>query len=62
MKDQHGKREDKKIIDETLNNMPLKRFGTPDDVLSLVEFLISKKSDFMMGSSIILDGGQTIIS
>ena len=55
-------KKDKKIIDETLNNVPLKRFGTPEDILSLVKFLISKKSDFMIGSSIILDGGQTIIS
>ena len=40
--------------------VPLKKFGEPNDVASLVLFLCSDKAKFINGSSINVDGGQTI--
>ena len=40
-------------------NVPLKKFGTPEDVGNLVAFLLSNKSKFITGSNCIIDGGQT---
>ncbi len=41
------------IIDET----PLRRVGSPQDVANLVDFLASNKSDFITGQVIAVDGG-----
>ena len=40
--------------------VPLKRFGTPEDVANLVVFISSSKASFITGTSINIDGGQTI--
>ena len=45
------------LINETV---PLKRFGTPEDIANVVLFLASEKASFMTGSNIVVDGGQTI--
>ena len=37
---------------------PLKRFGQPDDVASLVRFLISQDSEWLTGQIIGIDGGR----
>ncbi len=47
----------KEMIDK---KVPLKKFGEPNDVASLVLFLCSDKAKFINGSSINVDGGQTI--
>jgi 3-oxoacyl-[acyl-carrier protein] reductase len=39
--------------------VPLKRFGTPDEIASLVAFLCSSQSAFTTGACHIIDGGQT---
>lgn len=36
---------------------PLKRIGTAGDIANAVEFLISKKSSFITGQNLIVDGG-----
>ena len=41
------------------NNVPLKRFGKPEEVADLVLFLSSDKAEFITGASITIDGGQT---
>lgn len=41
------------------NNVPLKRFGTPEEVAELVYFINSEKASFITGSCIVIDGGQT---
>jgi 3-oxoacyl-[acyl-carrier protein] reductase len=46
-----------KIREEYLNNIPLKRFGTPDDVAAVVGFLASSDSDYINGQIIHIDGG-----
>ena len=46
----------KRYIDE---NVPMKRFGKPEEIGRLVCFLSSDQSSFITGSNIIIDGGQT---
>lgn len=39
--------------------IPLKRFGTPDEVASAVLYLASADSAFIVGTELIVDGGMT---
>lgn len=39
-------------------NVPLNRFGNPDDIANLTSFLLSSDSSFINGANIICDGGQ----
>ena len=39
--------------------VPLKRFGCPEDIANAVLFLASKKATFITGSCLVVDGGQT---
>jgi len=45
----------KKYVDE---RMAIKRFGTPEEIASIVTFLCSKQSSFCIGSAFPADGGQ----
>lgn len=38
--------------------MAIKRFGTPEEISEFVTFLVSDKSSFAVGTSVLLDGGQ----
>ena len=40
---------------------PLKRFGTPEDISSLINFLISPKSDWISGQIFGIDGGRSTL-
>ena len=42
-----------------LMKIPMSRFGSPNDVLGPVIFLLSDMSDYMTGTSLIVDGGFT---
>ena len=46
----------KKLINTVV---PMKRFGTPDEIANAVIFLSSEKASFITGSNIVVDGGQT---
>ena len=48
------------VIKMIKEKVPLKRFGTPEDIANLVVFLSSSKASFITGTSINIDGGQTI--
>ena len=50
---------DKKFMNTMLNNIPLGRFATVNDVATAVVFLASSASSMMTGSSILVDGGWT---
>lgn len=39
--------------------VPLQRFGTPEEIADLVVFLASERSAFTTGACVIADGGQT---
>ena len=50
----------KEVMKMIKEKVPLKRFGTPEDIANLVVFLSSSKASFITGTSINIDGGQTI--
>ena len=41
------------------NEVPLKRFGKPEEVADAVTFLSSERASFITGATLIIDGGQT---
>lgn len=47
-----------KIKEEAKKNIPLKRFGTVQDVAEVVAFLASDESDYITGQVIHVDGGM----
>ncbi|MGE7664172.1 2,4-dienoyl-CoA reductase [Ureibacillus composti] len=42
----------------TINSVPLKRLGTPEEIADLATFILSNKASYMNGECITLDGGQ----
>ena len=44
----------------TLNKIPLKRFGNPQEVAKLVAFLSSEDAGFITGSEYVIDGGTNV--
>jgi 3-oxoacyl-[acyl-carrier protein] reductase len=50
----------KEMYEEIRRNIPLGRWGSPEDVANLVIFLASDESSFITGQNIIVDGGLTI--
>ena len=55
------KYKDKKYKQGVIDNTPLKRIGEIDDITNTIEFLISEKSNFITGQTLIVDGGATLI-
>jgi len=54
-----SKRQEVKHIPEDLEQHPVGRVGTPEDVAALVAFLCSSDSGFITGQNYVLDGGMT---
>jgi glucose 1-dehydrogenase len=50
---------DKEKLDKVLQNIPVKKMGTPDDVAGLVAFLASDDAAYITGSTYFVDGGLT---
>lgn len=48
-------------LEEVRNRLPLKRLGKPEEVASLVVFLLSDNSSYITGESIEIDGGELMI-
>ena len=46
-----------KIIKSTV---PMNRFGTPEEVANAAVFLCSDSASFITGSTLVVDGGQTV--
>ena len=42
-----------------LENIPLKRLGTPDDIANMAVFLASEESNYVTGTTFFVDGGLT---
>jgi len=49
--------EDKPKLNALLNNIPLGRMGTPEDVAGLVAYLASDEASYVSGSTFVIDGG-----
>jgi len=49
-----------KVLDIIERSVPMKRFGTPEEIAHLVAFLASDKASFITGSCVVIDGGQTV--
>lgn len=46
--------------DPMLERIPLRRFGQPAEVASLVAFLASEESNYIVGQAIVIDGGLSV--
>lgn len=51
---------DPKVRDEYLRNIPLSRFGLPEDVVGAAIFLASEDSNYFTGQTLYMDGGMMI--
>ena len=49
----------KEVNNYIKQNVPLNKIGTPKDISDMVLYLSSKSSNFITGSNIVIDGGQT---
>ena len=47
-------------LDAVLEKIPVRRFGTVEDVANLAVFLADKSNSYIQGQTILLDGGRTI--
>jgi NAD(P)-dependent dehydrogenase (short-subunit alcohol dehydrogenase family) len=53
-------RQDPGFFQAVVNQIPLGRWGTAEDVANVALFLASDKASFMTGSVVVVDGGQTL--
>ena len=51
---------DKKQVDKILSSVPMERFGTPKEIGDAAAFLCSERAEFITGSTLVIDGGQTV--
>ena len=58
--DKKMKKNKKATKDLIRKTVPLNKFGTVNDITSMVSYLVSKKSEFITGANFVIDGGQTI--
>ena len=49
----------KEIMEYIYNNVPMKRFGSPEEIAATVLFLSSEKASFINGANLVVDGGQS---
>lgn len=50
----------KQITAEFVKQVPLARFGAPDDIATVAVFLAAPASDYMTGSLVVVDGGRLL--
>lgn len=50
----------KEEFEENMKNYPLKRYGLPEEVAYAVVYLLSDATQWMTGSSILIDGGYSV--
>jgi NAD(P)-dependent dehydrogenase (short-subunit alcohol dehydrogenase family) len=43
-----------------LSNVPIGRFGKPDEIAAAIEFLLSEDASFITGQTLFVDGGASI--
>jgi len=47
------------VLEIIKHEVPMQRFGKPDEIASVVTFLASDKASFVTGACVVIDGGQT---
>ena len=47
------------VLKHIADEVPMQRFGTPEEIADLVVFLCSSRASFITGACIVADGGQT---
>ena len=55
----HAAFADPRIAERLSRDIPMRRFGKPEEIGPLAVFLASAASDFMTGQTIFLDGGHS---
>jgi len=50
--------QDQKSVDAGLRQIPIRRFGKPEDIGPLAVYLASDEASFVTGQSFVIDGGQ----
>ena len=50
--------ESEQAAQRTINSVPLRRLGTPEEIGNLAAFMMSDKASYMNGECVTLDGGQ----
>jgi NAD(P)-dependent dehydrogenase (short-subunit alcohol dehydrogenase family) len=50
--------QDQKTVDAGLRQIPLRRFGKPEDIGPMAVYLASDEASFVTGQSYVIDGGQ----
>ena len=50
--------QDQKAVDAGLRQIPLRRFGKPEDIGPLAVYLASDEASFVTGQAFVIDGGQ----
>ena len=50
-----------KGVNSWLENVPLKRLGTGDDIANAALFLVSDAASFITGTNLIVDGGMECV-
>lgn len=58
--DKKIKKDSKKVEEIIRLNVPMKRFGTPEEIADAAIFICSQRASFINGSVLVVDGGQTI--
>ena len=49
----------KEMMEQTIKTIPLKRIAQPIELANPIVFLLSSKSSFITGASLVVDGGKT---
>ena len=55
-------RADKVSREAKLKMIPIHRFGYPEEIAALAAFLCSDEAEFIVGQTIYIDGGSSVVS
>jgi glucose 1-dehydrogenase len=53
-------KDNKEMLEKVLNQIPVRRIGSPEEVANVVEFLASYKASYVTGTTFYVDGGMTL--
>jgi 3-oxoacyl-[acyl-carrier protein] reductase len=49
------------FVDRLREETPLNRLGTPDEVASVISFLLSEEARYMTGTTVVVSGGRFLL-